>query len=32
VLITEALSVDSARVATRSGSDHRPVVVRLALS
>jgi len=32
VLITEALSVDSARIATRSGSDHRPVVVRLALS
>jgi len=32
VLITGALSVDSARVATRSGSDHRPVVVRLALS
>jgi endonuclease/exonuclease/phosphatase family metal-dependent hydrolase len=32
VLITEALSVDSARIAARSGSDHRPVVVRLALS
>ncbi len=32
VLITEALSVDHARIAIRSGSDHRPVVVRLALS
>lgn len=32
VLITEALSVDEARVAKRSGSDHRPVVVRLSLA
>ena len=32
VLITPALSVVAARVADRSGSDHRPVVVTLALA
>jgi endonuclease/exonuclease/phosphatase family metal-dependent hydrolase len=32
VLITPALSVVDARVADRSGSDHRPVVVTLALA
>ncbi len=32
VLITPPLSVVEARVAERSGSDHRPVVVRLALA
>jgi endonuclease/exonuclease/phosphatase family metal-dependent hydrolase len=32
VLVTEALSVVAARVAASSGSDHRPVVVTLALA
>ncbi len=32
VLITESLQVVESRVAERSGSDHRPVVVRLALA
>ena len=32
VLITESLRVVEARVAERTGSDHRPVVVRLALA
>jgi endonuclease/exonuclease/phosphatase (EEP) superfamily protein YafD len=32
VLITPSLSVVSAAVAERSGSDHRPVVVTLALA
>jgi endonuclease/exonuclease/phosphatase family metal-dependent hydrolase len=32
VLVTESLRVVEARIADRSGSDHRPVVVRLALA
>jgi endonuclease/exonuclease/phosphatase family metal-dependent hydrolase len=32
VLITESLNVVEARIVDRSGSDHRPVVVRLALA